>query len=349
MAFLTKYGVARHIYVPVIKRAVVDFAVSADWTPAAGDVKISKDGGAAANVTNLPTAITMGNTAMWDFSLTATELQAAQVSVTVADSATKAVEDTMFDIETYGNASAEHPFDLATATQKVDLDTIKTQAVTCAGGVTVPAATLASTTNLTAGTVTTATNVTTVNGLAANVITAASINAAAMNGKGDWNIGKTGYALSAAGVQAIWDALTSALTTVGSIGKLLVDNVNATISSRLAAANISLSSGAVTVGTNNDKTGYSLASGGIGSGAHAAAELNAIADAILDRNMTTGTDSGTNSTAVRTVRQALRRLRNKEAISGGTGTVYKEDDSTTSWTYAATTAAGDPLTAVDPT
>lgn len=46
------------------------------------------------------------------------------------------------------------------------------------------------------------------------------------------NNDKTGYALSAAGVQAIWDALTAALTTVGSIGKLLVDNVNATISSR---------------------------------------------------------------------------------------------------------------------
>lgn len=42
--------------------------------------------------------------------------------------------------------------------------------------------------------------------------------------------------LSAAAVQAIWDALTSALTTVGSIGKLLVDNINATISSRLASA-----------------------------------------------------------------------------------------------------------------
>lgn len=43
---------------------------------------------------------------------------------------------------------------------------------------------------------------------------------------------KTGYTLSAAGIQAIWDALTSALTTVGSIGKLLVDNVNAAITSR---------------------------------------------------------------------------------------------------------------------
>lgn len=47
---------------------------------------------------------------------------------------------------------------------------------------------------------------------------------------------KAGFSLSAAGVQAIWDALTSALTTAGSIGKLIVDNLNATISSRLATA-----------------------------------------------------------------------------------------------------------------
>lgn len=37
------------------------------------------------------------------------------------------------------------------------------------------------------------------------------------------NNDKTGYGLSAAAVQAIWDALTSALTTVGSIGKKLAD------------------------------------------------------------------------------------------------------------------------------
>lgn len=92
-----------------------------------------------------------------------------------------------------------------------------------------------------------------------------------------------------------------------------------------------------------------LAVGAIVSGANAAAELNAIADALLDRNMATGSDNGTNSTAVRTVRQALRRLRNKESIAAGTGTVTKEDDATLSWTYAATTTAGDPISAVDPT
>ncbi len=168
--FLSKYGVARHIYIPVVKRAVVDFAVSADWTPAAGDVKISKDGGAAANVTNLPTAITMGNGAYWDFSLTATEMQAAQVVVTVADSATKAVEDQSFIIETYGNASSQHPFDLATALQAVNVTQFggnagtfssgvpevnstkfAGQAITAAAGVTLPSS-VASPTNITQAT-----------------------------------------------------------------------------------------------------------------------------------------------------------------------------------------------------
>lgn len=133
MNFLSKYGVARHIYVPIVKRAVVDFAVGADWTPAAGDCKISKDGGAAANVTNLPTAITMGNTAMWDFSLTATEMEAAQVVVMVADSATKVVEDQSFLIETYGNASGQHAVDLDDGV-RAGLTALPNAAAEAAGG-----------------------------------------------------------------------------------------------------------------------------------------------------------------------------------------------------------------------
>ena len=89
-----------------------------------------------------------------------------------------------------------------------------------------------------------------------------------------------------------------------------------------------------------------VATGAIGTGDIAAAALNEIADAILDRNMTTGTDSG--SPTVRTVRQALRASRNKVAIVAGTATVYKEDDTTASWTAAVTTTAGDPISAVDP-
>ena len=64
--------------------------------------------------------------------------------------------------------------------------------------------------------------------------------------------------------------------------------------------------------------------------------------------MATGTDSGTNT--IRTVRQALRVLRNRVSTTGGVLTVYKEDDTTASWTAATTTdAAADPVTQVNPT
>jgi hypothetical protein len=47
---------------------------------------------------------------------------------------------------------------------------------------------------------------------------------------------KTGFSLSGAGVQAIWDALTSALTTAGSIGKWIVDKLDVVLSTRLASS-----------------------------------------------------------------------------------------------------------------
>ncbi len=53
-------------------------------------------------------------------------------------------------------------------------------------------------------------------------------------GKVDVN-DKTGFALSAAGVQAIWDALTAALTTVGSIGKRIADFLTGDAFVRLGA------------------------------------------------------------------------------------------------------------------
>ncbi len=108
----------------------------------------------------------------------------------------------------------------------VNVKNIDNDAASASGTVTFPNATLASTTNITAA---------------------------------------SGVALSSGGIQAIWDALTSALTTAGSVGKLIVDNVNATISSRLASASITLSGGAVTVGTNNDKTGYGISAAAVQS------------------------------------------------------------------------------------
>lgn len=63
------------------------------------------------------------------------------------------------------------------------------------------------------------------------------------------NNDKTGYSLSAAGIQAIWDAATAALTTVGSIGKWIIDYLDAAITSR---STFDHTSDQVTVGNPND-------------------------------------------------------------------------------------------------
>lgn len=151
------------------------------------------------------------------------------------------------------------------STQKVDIETIKTNPVVNAGTVTFPTtATLASTTNITAGTVTTATNVTTVNGLTAGVITAASIaadaitaakiatgaiDADALAADAVTEIWAGSTAPSAATIaDAVWDEDATAHQTQGTFGQAIGDpgadtdtiwalvntNLDAAVSSRMA-------------------------------------------------------------------------------------------------------------------
>jgi hypothetical protein len=97
----------------------------------------------------------------------------------------------------------------------------------------------------------------------------------------------------------------------------------------------------------------SVAVGGIGATAFAAGAVDAaalaqdaareIADEFLNRNLAGGGSGNT-----RNVRNALRILRNRAAIAGGTLTVYQEDDSSSAWTAVVTTAAGNPISEVDP-
>jgi len=71
----------------------------------------------------------------------------------------------------------------------------------------------------------------------------------------------------------------------------------------------------------------------------------AIADAVLVRNIATGGD-GDGSSTERTVRSALRAMRNKVVVGTGVMTVYKEDDTTTGWTATLSNTAN---VTVDPT
>lgn len=96
-----------------------------------------------------------------------------------------------------------------------------------------------------------------------------------------------------------------------------------------------------------DGSEVTVHSGGIASTAFAAGAIDAaslsadagaeLADALLDRDMSTGADSG--SSAVRTPRDALRALRNRVDLSGNTMTVFDEDDVTAAWTASLTTTA----------
>lgn len=132
--FLRKYGTGSgsDVIIPMIKRGVVDFAVTADWTPASGDVKVSKDGGTEANIGTLPV---INGTTGWKFVFSDAELQCKSLTVRVVDSATKAVEDQFFIVETFGHASAMFPVDLSASVLPVNVTHFGGTAGTFASGI----------------------------------------------------------------------------------------------------------------------------------------------------------------------------------------------------------------------
>ena len=131
-------------------------------------------------------------------------------------------------------------------------------------------------------------------------------------------------------------AVTPDATSVYSIAGSSAANVHAIGDSTAAAANLL---------ADYDGTGYDKANSTIGTVTNiAAAEITAIADAILNRDM-----SAVSDTNARTLLNAARLLRNKYSVSGSTLTVTKEDDATTAWTSVLTTdATADPVTGSDP-
>lgn len=74
-----------------------------------------------------------------------------------------------------------------------------------------------------------------------------------------------------------------------------------------------------------------------------AAERNAVADALIARNVAGGSSSG------RIVKDVLALLRNKWTVAAGTLTVYDVDDSTPLYTATVGgTSGADPVTSIDP-
>ncbi len=112
MNFLGKYNQAKTLIFPLVDAVTDD--LKSGITFAAGDVKIIKDEAAAANTTNLPSDEGSG---IYSLVLTATEMQAARIAIVLVDQTSPKVwRDQAILVEVYGNASAEHAFDLDSAT-----------------------------------------------------------------------------------------------------------------------------------------------------------------------------------------------------------------------------------------
>lgn len=103
---------------------------------------------------------------------------------------------------------------------------------------------------------------------------------ALISGRVDVNVG----VLASAAIQSIWDALTSALTTAGSIGALFVANINATISSRSTLAGSDITSALNAQGLTTTNAGY-LANLSAGPVATAAALLNIQNNSFISTNI----------------------------------------------------------------
>ena len=151
------------------------------------------------------------------------------------------------------------------------------------------------------------------------------------------NNDKTGYSLTTAPLtagqtaSAVWDALLSSYTVANSFGQRLLRSTTsqstcAVTGSNHIAADVHAFQNDVLTAAATDATYVAELTGGA-----TPPTAVQIADAVLSRNLDSS-GSGTDTTDERTVRSALRAMRNKVSVGSGTMTVYKEDDATTAWT-----------------
>lgn len=169
---------------------------------------------------------------------------------------------------------------------------------------------------------------------------------------GHLSAGSAGSALNGAGAAGDpWQTALPGAYTAGQAGHILASR---------------MPTGTVIVGTNQDKTGYSLASpqsvniignisgtfvGNIqGQLTDISSTLgNKIADFILRRPLASARSSSDgDAVTFRSLLGALSKLVNRWKIQGTTLTVYQEDDTTAAGTQALTgTAGADPITEID--
>ncbi len=114
MIYLAKYGEGWTLHgYQLVDRTTGQYKVTP--TLAAGDFKIEKDGGAAANLATLPAVEPAGGSSL-DIAFSAAELQAEHIVLRLVDAAGAEWNDDAIHIFTVGDPSAYFPFDLFSGT-----------------------------------------------------------------------------------------------------------------------------------------------------------------------------------------------------------------------------------------
>lgn len=118
--FLRKYGVETKVDFALYK--LDGTGLKTDAASASGDVNLFRDEGATEQ---LDADAFVDEGTVYSITLSAAEMTAARIIVTIVDQSGPQVWlDKTLIVETYGNASAQHVFDLGTATQSVSVTQI---------------------------------------------------------------------------------------------------------------------------------------------------------------------------------------------------------------------------------
>ncbi len=246
-------------YVSLVSQANTKL-VQTNPTLASGDFQVSKDGGALANLTTLPT-VTPASGPLVKITLSATEMTADNVTVVCRDAAGAQWCDLVINIQTTARQIDDLAYPATSgrsmvvdAAGLVDANTVKvgptgSGTAQTAGDIMadtndiqtrLPAALVSGRMDSSVGAV--ATGAITAAAIADAAIDAATFAAGAIDAAAIATdaIGSAEMAASAVDeiVNAVWDELTAEARTAGSYGQLVKDDINATIGSRATQTSV---------------------------------------------------------------------------------------------------------------
>lgn len=368
-----KRAVAYRTWISLVDRAARP-SFRTNPTLAVGDVKVSKDGGALANLTTLP-VVTPASSALVQVDLSASEMTADVVTIIFQDAAGAEWDDILLVVPTVARQVDDLAFPAVSgrsiaidASGRIDL------------GLWIGVAPSALNSGLVQSDVERWVNVVPnalvggrldiIGVVRTGTATASSASTLTLDAgapatldyfRNDTLVMTSGVAVGqsrristysvgrVATVSPNWDTTPGATDTFAIISKGRVDLaewigvVPSALNSGLVQADverwINVAPSALIAGNVPSNT-QAMAVDVIDATALALSAGQEIADRVLARNLAGGSDAG------RVVRDALRALRNK--VDATLGIVYQEDDSTTAWTFVITTAVGNPVTIVDP-